>query len=51
MLQEAKAKAKQAQQARTAVSWDRTMASKAANLLRSIADQALENPPAATAGK
>lgn len=50
MLQAAKAKAKQAKQAKAAVSWQMSMASKVADLLRSIVDKALDNPPAATPG-
>ena len=50
-LQSAKAKAQQAQQAKAAVSWQMTMAAKAADLLRCIVDQALDRPPAATLGK
>lgn len=50
-MQSAKAKAQQAQQAKAAVSWQLTMAAKAADLLRSIVDPLLDNPPAATPGK
>ena len=50
-LQNAKAKAQQAQEAKAAVSWQMTMAAKAADLLRCIVDEALDKPPAATPGK
>ena len=50
MLQEAKAKAKAAKDAKAAVSWQTTMASKVADTLRSIVDKALDKPPADTPG-
>ncbi len=50
MLQEAKAKAKAAKDAKAVVSWQTTMASKVADTLRSIVDRALDKPPAATPG-
>ena len=51
IVKTAKAKAKEAQQAKAAVSWQMSMAAKVANLLRCIVDKALETPPAATPGK
>ena len=51
VVQSAKAKAKEAQQAKAAVSWQLTMAAKVAGLMRSISDKALGQPPAATPGK
>ena len=50
ILQEAKAKAKAAKDAKAVVSWQTTMASKVADTLRSIVDRALDTPPAATPG-
>ncbi|DBA90133.1 TPA: hypothetical protein ACH3X1_003444 [Trebouxia sp. C0004] len=49
-LEEAKAKAKAAKNAKAVVSWQTTMASKVADTLRSIVDKALDLPPAATPG-
>jgi len=49
-VQEAKAKAKQAKQAKALVNWQATMASKVADLLRSIVEKALDTPPAGTPG-
>ncbi len=50
MLQESKAKAKAAKDAKAVVSWQTTMASKVADTLRSIVDRALDKSPAATPG-
>ena len=50
MLQEAKAKAKVAKDAKAVVSWQTRMASRVADTLRSIVDRALDKPPAATPG-
>lgn len=50
MLQEAKAKAKEAKQAKAVVSWQMTMASKVADLLRRVVSRALDKPPAGTPG-
>ncbi|KAA6416560.1 MAG: origin recognition complex subunit 3-like, partial [Trebouxia sp. A1-2] len=47
-IEEAKAKAKAAKDAKAVVSWQTTMASKVADTLRSIVKQALGTPPAAT---
>ncbi|DBA78540.1 TPA: hypothetical protein ACH3X2_007859 [Trebouxia sp. C0005] len=49
-IEEAKAKAKAAKDAKAVVSWQTTMASKVADTLRSIVKQALGTPPAATSG-
>ncbi len=50
LLQESKANAKAAKDAKAVVSWQTTMASKVADMLRSIVDRALDTPPAATPG-
>lgn len=50
VLQEAKAKARAAKDAKAAVSWQTTMASKVADTLHSIVDKALDKPPADTPG-
>ncbi|KAL0049556.1 hypothetical protein WJX82_004745 [Trebouxia sp. C0006] len=49
-MEESKASAKAAKDAKAVVSWQTTMASKVADMLRSIVDRALDTPPAATPG-